>query len=210
MYIPRNAISITHELNRTWLKIFYHNSTNGKKFYKQYRNEMEYINEEDRFSILGLITDDFKVENGYYEFLLKYPEHPGGFNHWQQKVFPLTAEVNTDIGYHRCDGCNITWDGMTWNGLANSNRTDQTFIDGCNNKKYWWYAIGAMQAHNSNESLQFPGPASDNEGYRVYSVYLYLRITDEMLSKLLLKTIGTHYIQRILPVIFIPFIGKGK
>ena len=210
MYIPHNAISITHELNRTWLKIFYHNSTNGNYFKKKNQNEMEYINEEDRFSILGLITDDFKVENKYYEFLLKYPEHPGGYNHWQQEVFPLTAKVNTDIGYNPCDGCEITWNGRNWNGLAKSNRTDQTFIDGCNNTNYWWYAIGAMQAHNSNESVKFPGPVLNTTEITVYSVYLYLRITDEMLSKLLLKTIGTHYIQRILPVIFIPFIGKGK
>ena len=53
---------------------------------------MKYINEVDKFSILGLITDDFKVENGYYEFLLKYPEHPGGYNRRQQQVFPLTIE----------------------------------------------------------------------------------------------------------------------
>ena len=169
---------------------------------------MKYINEVDKFSILGLITDDFKVENGYYEFLLKYPEYPGGYNHWQQKYFPLTTKEENDIGYHLCDGCKITWDGHDWRGLAKSNRTNETFIDG-SNSNYWFYAIGAMHS-NYDHSVKIPGPVLNIKEITVYSVYLYLRITDEMLSKLLLKTIGTHYIQRILPVIFIPFIGKGK
>ena len=208
MYIPHNAISITHELNRTWLKIFYHNCTNGKYFNKDKPEEIQYINEEDKFSILGLITDDFKVENGYYEFLLKYPEHPGGYNHWQQKGFPLTTKEENDIGYHLCDGCEITWDGRDWRGLAKSNRTSETFIDG-SNSNYWFYAIGAMHS-NYNHPVQIPGPVLNTTEITVYSVYLYLRITDEMISKLLLKTIGTHYIQRILPLIFIPFIGSGQ
>ena len=207
MYIPHNAISITHELNRTWLKIFYHNCTNGNYFNKSKTEQINYINEEDMFSILGLITDDFKVEDEYYEFLLKYPEYPDGYNHWQQTSFPLTTEEKNNIGYHLCEDCNITWDGRYWNGLAKSDR-DETFIDGSINTTYWWYAIGAIQGFNS--SLKFPGPVLNTTEITVYSVYLYLRITDEMISKLLLKTIGTHYIQRILPLIFIPFIGSGQ
>ena len=133
------------DLGKRWLKIFYHDVTEGTKYYFQSDDEVLLSNTPQKFSILGLITPEFKIGE-YYEFLLEYPGIDG-YNNWKQKLFPRDVEesLNTDSGYTCAvsEGCSCSWTGTYWKGLARSSFTSNTFLDGSFNTGHWWFAIGA-------------------------------------------------------------------
>ena len=85
--LSRDVVQVKKEFDIYWLKIFYHNSRNGEWFADK---DIYGINTQNKFSILGLIRDEFKI-NDYYEFLLQYPSIHHEYNIWKQKVFPLDA-----------------------------------------------------------------------------------------------------------------------
>ena len=68
---PVVPIYTKHEFGIDWLKIFSHTLTNNNYFTNN-EKEFHFTEGNGKFSILGLITDDFKID-GYYEFLLQYP-----------------------------------------------------------------------------------------------------------------------------------------
>ena len=58
-------------LGRKWLKIFHHYSGSGEYFNSE--SEISFINSPNKYSILGMINNDYKIENKF-EFLLEYPQ----------------------------------------------------------------------------------------------------------------------------------------
>ena len=165
---------IKNQYGKTWLKIFYHNSKNGDWFTSF--DDLLSINTEMRYSILGLITEQFK-SGDYYEFLLQYPGIPG-YNNWKQKIFPLDANQSKhdNIHYLLDSTCHCSWT-TTWGGLSLSSTTHQTFIDGSQDGN-WWYSIGAKEKYYDSPN-QFPGPNEE-----VNEVYLWIRVPQKVLRQL--------------------------
>jgi len=160
--------------------IFYHNSTGGV-FFDSFSEAMN-CDKDSRYSIFSLISHSFLTE-GYYEFLLEYPETVG-FNHWRQSLLPWNDnEVlgNKAQGYQ---GISISWNKNSWGGLVLSNNYFQpqnnmsTLLDGSAGTNDWWFSIGCV-----NPTIFFypmyPGP-----GVTINTTYLWLRIDNlNVLSK---------------------------
>ena len=159
--------------NKNWLKIFYHNSSNG--IYFNNLNETLNCNTEFKYSILYKINSSFKI-NGKFEFLLEYPELFPNYNHWTQVKNPLeTFEIidgNNDLGY---EPIHIDWDAQYWGGLITSSRTSNTLLDGSVGNIKWHYSIGAI---NKDYYPKFPGP-----GIYIHEVILWIRIPNFINSK---------------------------
>ena len=165
---------LLHYLTKTqyeaiWLKIFHHNS-NGGIFFTNESNAKK-SNLPNLYSIFWEISNKFKIE-GYFEFLLEYPELIG-YNRWKQNVFPLEALKTDSISYIPIQN---TWTGFGWKGLYKSSRPESTLIDGTSDLCCWFFSIGS---YGKYYSPRFPGPNID--GYAeptVQEAILWLRITD--------------------------------
>ena len=181
MLLSRDIIQIKNEFDINWLKVFYHNSSDCDWF-----NEKDVIgiNSKNKFSILGLIREEFKIDD-YYEFLLQYPSFPGEYNHWKQKVFPLDANQSNGDNVH-CDSIHTDWNDTDheFNGLSLSSTPEKSIVDG-NSGDEWWFAIGARKAYK-NSINKFPGPAVDNFD-PVTEVYLWIRIPTNIFRMLRVK-----------------------
>ena len=178
LLLGSDTITLKQDFGKTWLKIFYHYSKNGDWFTNL--TDLYHINTKTRFSILELITSDFKIDNSY-EFLLQYPQVSGEYNNWKQEIFPLDSNQsqNTDVGYS-CDGsCHCSWTDERWSGLALSENPQETFIDGSHGNGHWWYSIGAKKTYYSSPNL-FPGPPLT----LVNKVYLWIRVPTHLIRKL--------------------------
>jgi len=127
-----------YEQKAHWLLLFFHNSTNGVYF----QDEIEVLStdQKQKYSILGILNENHKM-NGYFEFLLEYPEIPG-FNRWKQSINPRSVfdSSEVDIGYVPV---NISWTNNSFGGLAKSTYSQQTYIEGSIRHSRWFYAIGA-------------------------------------------------------------------
>ena len=178
-------IQIKNEFNKRWLKVFYHNCAGGVWFNTE--EEIKYIDEPQRYSILGLVNNKLNF-GGYYEFLLQYPEFEG-YNNWKQSIFPTKANetITTDLGYtcETSDDCSCSWTQNYWKGLILSSLYDLTFIDGSVDQCCWRFAIGAKKGYEQN--VGFPGPAGGTAGSGLAreQVYLWLRCTESMMKELL-------------------------
>ena len=94
MLLRPELVHITKKNGINWLLIFYHNTKNQDYFVVE--SLFLFSNTPTMFSLWGLITEEFKID-GYYEFLLEYPDYDG-FNQWKQSKFPLDVqEVNEEI-----------------------------------------------------------------------------------------------------------------
>ena len=65
---------------KQWKKIFYHDLPKSSLF-NSFEEGMKCF-EENKYSLLYSINDEHRI-NGYYEFLLEYPDFKG-FNRWIQ------------------------------------------------------------------------------------------------------------------------------
>ena len=77
-----NDLDIKEFNNERWLKVFYHNCTN--KNYFENETESKYSIDSNKYSILGNITDSYKVGNKF-DFILS----PIG------KVFSLATKLES-------------------------------------------------------------------------------------------------------------------
>jgi len=149
-----------------WLKVFHHDCTGG--YYFSNLEEAAFSTNPRKFSIIKLINDDYKVD-GYFEFLLEYPEIPG-MNRWKQLKSPYdNPEVygKTADGYQ---GISISWDKYYWGGLIRSSLTGITLLEGsAGAQSYAWYMLGCI----SNGYYPYiPGP----NGIYVNIANLWIRI----------------------------------
>ena len=164
---------ITKDLyNAKWLKIFYHNSTGGIYF-----SNISHALKSDLpqlYSILGEINDNFKI-NGYFEFLLEYPEY-SGYNRWKQQINPKDNPEFPNqqaIGYQEVS---CSWKGQYFGGLVRSSRFSWTLLDGSTGYDNWYYAIGIYAPPSIYCYPKFPGP----EGSYVFEAYLWIRINNQI------------------------------
>ena len=146
-------IVIKNQYGKYWLKIFYQNSVTCDWFTSD--EEFLSTNTEYKYSILGLIDENFKIGE-YYEFLLQYPfeELSSGYNNWKQKIFPIDIiqennSVDVNNGYFVDTSCHISWTNGNWKGLARSNRPGDAFVDGSYDWR-WWFTIGAKKPYEEN------------------------------------------------------------
>ena len=188
LLLGSDVITLKQEFGKNWLKIFYHNCNNDEWFTDL--KDFYHINEATRFSILELITSDFKFEERY-EFLLQYPEVPGEYIYWGQKKFPLDANqsINPSVE-HSCDPpFHCSWIGENWAGLSISATQEETFVDGSYDSSHWWYTIGAKKTYH-DYTRKFPGPPQN----RVSEVFLWIRVPFNILRKLrILTCFPKHY-----------------
>ena len=85
----------------SWLKVVYHNSTNGVFFNKE-ANEQLFIITTQKYSILKYFNKVNRYNLNEYEFLLEYPNEEyikGQFNWWKQTKNPTESSINDDVGY---------------------------------------------------------------------------------------------------------------
>ena len=186
MHLKRSELEFKVAYNKIWLKIFFHNST-GRVYFTENDNPL-YINEPQKFSILGFITEKFRISD-FYEFLLEKNPEVEGYNNWKQSIFPTKANetITTDLGYtcETSDDCSCSWTQNYWKGLILSSLYDLTFIDGSVDQCCWRFAIGAKKGYEQN--VGFPGPAGGTAGSGLAreQVYLWLRCTESMMKELL-------------------------
>ena len=164
--------------NKKWLLVFHHKINNGQPIFSV-KEEVEYINEENRYSILGEVDERFR-QRGRYEFLLEYPALEG-CNIWTQTISPLYAQPELENGYKPIQ---ITWTENNWHGLSLSSNPN-SFIDGSPGHDWYFYSIGLKKPWSQ---YQIPGPYDtryspyNNSKYYTYEVHLWLRIDHQRLT----------------------------
>ena len=159
--------------NRLWVKIFYHNSTNGVQFSDN--SEVLSCNGDQKYSILNEIRPYHRIDNKF-EFLLVYPQLNGQFNHWRQRNCPHKEhEVigrKTTIGY---EPINISWTSANWGGLALSVLDLSAYISGSIGVTHWYYSIGRFKETTGTWTDDIiPGPFDDPRNIK--QVYLFMRV----------------------------------
>ena len=166
-----------------WAEVFYHNTNNNSVWFKD-AQEALHTNSQYKFSVLDHL-EEFRGENGKFEFLLEYPvEFPGEYNRWKQTDNPIKIEDDrTDVDYvnnlyvNGYEPIHIDWQDNRWSGLIKNNNTNDSLLDGTIGKN-WFYAVGDYRAWvNGDGSTGIPGPYLDNaSGAATTEVRLYCRI----------------------------------
>lgn len=167
VYIGKYEIKMDRGVS--WLKIFFHNCTGSIWF--QNESEALFSNTEQKYSILGLINNEMRI-NGRFEFLLEYPEI-GKSNQWVQLNNPVYEIENTTSSHYNVSGyepINIQMSNANWGGLVKSLSFKYSFIEGSVGHSDWFYGIGVYSpAYGPNKI-----PANQGVNY----VYLWIRISD--------------------------------
>ena len=151
-----------------WVKIYYLNSTN-KVFFKNKEEALFSLN-KNKYSILGKINDKFK-KDGYFEFLLQYP-HNKAYAIWKQRVNPIEADHNTDIGFEMVENINFTG----FDGLALS-KNEYSLLDGMTRSELWYFAVGVYKSWSNDRC--FPGINEDKGNLCIYEANLYIKVYDK-------------------------------
>ena len=161
----------------TWELIFYHDYTAGDKF----NDDLALLsNDEKRFSIIGLINENFR-HNGYYEYLLEYPEVPG-YIQWRQSIdiaSTTSTQTSKDIGFIKLHA-----DYPGFEGLSRSTEPAATTFDGTPGSYGYWYSVGAKVDYFGT---QFPGPEYAGQRDGVHYCKLWIRVPPRYLYSPSLK-----------------------
>ncbi|EAX80188.1 hypothetical protein TVAG_240310 [Trichomonas vaginalis G3] len=135
-----------------YLKIFYHDVDKGGFFDSV--AQAKYNLDENRYSIISNITDEFRDSDGKFTFLILYPTF-GRYNIWQQSNFPLQEPKFTSSreklspveGFNSIKTfANHSEINCTWGGLVLTNYP-YYLLDGCPNGINWNFAIGYTGAN---------------------------------------------------------------
>jgi len=139
-------------LDAYWDLVFEHNSGNGDFF--SGNNDPTNCRKQNLYSNLINLKSQYYI-NGYYEFLLEYPEI-SGHNRWIQSKNPiddLEQTGKTATGY---SPISISWPGRYWGGLCKS-KNAKTLLDGSTSSSdAWWFSIGSNMEYESENGI--PGP----------------------------------------------------
>ena len=144
--ISEYEIKIINETK--WLNIYHHNARTLFSSNKALATmQVFYINETDRFSVIGYIDDNFKI-NGLYNFLFHFPDdYPDDFFYFNQSTHPLTSTTVQDFHYifdNKKYFPNPNSRNML-NGLAISSESGAV-LDGNVELDQWWYSIGTSSS----------------------------------------------------------------
>lgn len=147
----------------SWVRIFYHNNNGGTQLFGNDKNQFLRCNDTYRKSDLWAL-DYFRGTDGKFEFLLE-AESTTGYNRWKQSTnFTKTTSIS---GY---EAVQISWSDNSWGGLALSQDSGSTWVDGSPNSgsSSWWYAIGCKTAYQGG----IPGPgAIETKGFSLWVRY---------------------------------------
>ena len=130
-------------MNAKWLRVLHHNTLGGTLFWNakaQVLTEGGYDSIHKQSILYNL--EKYKNKSGQYEFLLEYSDIEG-YNRWIQTSNPVTTSEDV-TGYKEVK---TYWTKGNWYGLALSTSSG-TVIDG-NKGSSWWYAVGAISAHQN-------------------------------------------------------------
>ena len=133
------------------------------------------IDTEDRYSIIGTITERYKT-NGYYEYLLEYPER-NGYNRWRQTIDIASTkpeQTKDDIEFKKI---HLDFPGGSFGGLSRSTSIN-TIFDGSpgvgGTETDYWFSIGPTALYY--QKIQFPGPPNGAIG--VTKCFLWIKLFD--------------------------------
>ena len=167
------------EFGADWQLIFYHNAK-GNVFFTRGSESLLFCNKTQQFSILGTLTNNYKI-NGYFEFLIEYPEI-NYLIHWRQKKNPIKYDSN--VGFVPL---HVPYNPSTFLGLALAkNCDDSTFLHGNVGGGSWFFSIGCYTAWSGDGS--FPGPYledKDKNAIGIFIVSLYVRIRRSISCKIM-------------------------
>ena len=158
--------------HKSWLLVFRHSTRKTVSFFT--KETAMFNNEEDKFSIIGMINSTFKYDSKY-EFLLEYPE-TNEYCIWRQSLSPIEhAEDNNPAeGF---EPIRLIPNGFTFRGLQKS-AYSTTLIDGDSRSSYWMYAIGA------GDSVYRPSfPCYNRSKPSCKEVNLFIRIRSSLTCK---------------------------
>ena len=109
-----------------------------------FKNDHEclFSNEENKYSLLGYINNEFQVGDSFV-FLLEYPQTPCHY-FFSQKVNPIFSTPDTVEGF-TLHSSNCT-SNLNFIGLNRNNYQNAAYLDGIvtdsSNSLYWFFAIG--------------------------------------------------------------------
>ena len=120
-----------------WVRIFHHDSYYG--YFNNIGDTLISPKNKHRFSVLGALSRDFKI-NDAYEFVLEYPLENEKL-HWKQAANPIDSSEN--LGYTPIDIPTKFWN---FAGLLRSADINHTLLDGTlGGKSDWWYSVGTIR-----------------------------------------------------------------
>ena len=158
-----------------WLLIFYHDISTDKYFT---HNTIFLVNTTYTYSILGSIHENYKI-NGFYEYLLEYPDEPN-YNRWKQRVNikdTTNTQTSKDIGYKPIHIDFAPQDGE-FGGIARSDKPAEAIFDGTPGVAGHWFTIGALEHYISHYQMAgFYNGVDYKVGVR--KVKLWIRIPKE-------------------------------
>ena len=171
-----NGYHLSTNFNKTFVKIFEQNYNENKNNMFVDNDEANFSLKKNKFSVLKYISDVFFVDSDKnYEYIIFYKELDI-IHHWTQNwsihEIPVHAEY---VPLHTNSSMN------KFEGLAPSNGTDASLIDGLVYSNEWWYSIGLKHLFSTTTAgTGIPGPF-----VVVNSVSLWMRIIDiTLLDKL--------------------------
>ena len=181
MSLDKTLVKTQDFIGNKWLLVFYQFVQTGADFITEY-DEFLFVNKENKFSIWKFIDDSFKI-NGYFEFLIQYPEIVG-YNHWRQIKNPIKTSDHEDINIgFNTDGCNNSWPGFYCGGLVNSSNQGFAFLDGSVGIIDYWFTIGAKKSYV--KPLRFAGPVlPSGRGFEANKVLLWIKLNPSILKQI--------------------------
>ena len=170
-----------------YLLVFKHNVENGEFF--ESIEDFNYSNKVNKYSIMGLIDDDFKNNESYFEFRLEYPEN-GTFGHWIQPKHPLATPPGDNESFHEIESNWTPDEYIDFIGLHQSHRPEKTILEGVDHNatntadkvQEWYFAIGQTKGWDDFNII----PAfTRNQTFQFHEVLLWLKITNlDVLNKI--------------------------
>ena len=144
-----------------------------------FTSESEFLatNSKNKFSILGQIEKNKEKyqKNGYFEFILEYPELKG-CNHWLQSVFPTLAPAGSENGFFDLGS---SYPGNDWHGLSRS-QSSNSFLDGSPFHENWYHPIGQRSSYGNKYCLPNPHDFTGSNNHNcLYETKLYIIIPYE-------------------------------
>ena len=144
---------------------------------KYFKNDYEclFSNEENKYSLLGYINDQFRVQ-GSFVFLLEYPETPCHY-FFSQEVNPIfTTPDNVEGFTPYSSNCSSN---LKFIGLNRNNYQNAAYLDGIvtnpSNSWYWFFGIGQKTTWGGHD--QIPGYISSYSPI-ILEVNLWMQFDD--------------------------------
>ena len=157
--------------------IFRHHIESKSDLFTSSENYLS-INTPNKYSIIGQIAKnkEYYKSNGYFEFILEYPELKG-CNHWKQSIFPSEAEHGVENGFVDLGFSYPANSAHEWHGLSKGK--SGSYLDGTPHEDNWHYPIGQPYLYCEHYALPSPLDTSCSTGHYLKDTSLYIVIPFE-------------------------------